>query len=435
MSGLEPSGPNRHCAGILLARPAGLPTESAIRAQARGACQKAQSARKIGDSLPSFATCRVAVSPNARAWLASLALVGALLASSDAAHAEPPQEEPASDAARPCRSEPSRRALAVGASIVPGVIVHGSGHWVLCEPETARRLVYLEAAGAGSVLLSGTGLALTGASRYVVAPLALGALGGLALFATTWLADIYGVAAPAGGSGQPRARTETLILQAGVRAVHDPLFDTGWLISQGLLVNPGPLWLAPRFDASPDGSHVRYGFRAGRRILGAHLDPTRHARWGIDGVVGVRDFTEQNEGFGITTLEVALSGRLDLVAIGPSLEGAFGFAEAGYAREWHRFDGAPGHTWDALLGRFGFGMYLGHGPDVRGETWVAYDHRRDTVAGGLRVPGIPAGYAGFLEHRTELYFDRHFGAALELAYGSAAVASVYWLVRFPRGGW
>jgi hypothetical protein len=48
------------------------------------------------------------------------------------------------------------------------------------------------------------------------------------------------------------------------------------------------------------------------------------------------------------------------------------------------------------------------------------------------LPGIPAGYAGYLEHRSELYFDRRWGAAVEVAYGSAFVASAYLLFQLPR---
>jgi hypothetical protein len=330
-----------------------------------------------------------------------------------------------------CEVTSGRRALAVGAAVIPGVVVRGAGHYVACEPDTALDLLYLEAAAVATAAVSLTGLATTGASRYVVAPLALGALGGVGLFATSWLADIYGVAAPPGGTGRARSQLKRFGIQTGIRAVYDPLFETHWLVSHGFSVDTGLIWLSPRLDASPDARHRRLALLAERRLFGASAPRDQHASWSVDGRLGVRDFAERQEGFGTTTAELALAGRMDLEHLGPTLEGAFATAELGYAREWHRFDGLPGYSWDALLGRVGFGVYLGHDV-VRGESSVAYDHRRDTVAGGMHLPGIAAGYAGYLEHRTELYFGPHWGVAAELAYGSAFVASSYLLFQLPR---
>lgn len=390
----------------------------------------ANSQRRIGRA-PAAQGARARSSRWPRAGTFGFGFGCVLLLVAGSARAETPRP---SRLARECTVDEVRRALAIGSSLVPGVLVHGAGHWVLCDPKTARKLLVLEGAGAGSLLVSLGGLAASGASRYVVAPLAVGALGGLGLFTTTWLADIYGVVAPDGGFGAREPTTPKLTLQSGLRAVYDPLFQTRWLLSQSFALDAGHFWISPRLDAAPDGVHRRYALLVGRRVLGATLDSQRPARWSVDVKLGVRDFRESEEGFGTSSAEVAFAGRMDLGELGRTLEGAFGFAEFGYSREWHRFDGAPGYDWESLLGRWGFGVYLGHGP-VRGEASLAYDHRRDTVAGGLHLPGIAAGYAGFLEHRTELYFGRHFGAAVEVFYGSAFVGSGYFLMRLPRGGW
>jgi hypothetical protein len=72
-----------------------------------------------------------------------------------------------------------------------------------------------------------------------------------------------------------------------------------------------------------------------------------------------------------------------------------------------------------------FGAYLGQG---QGELKLGYNHRRDTLAGGLRPPGVGAGYLGFLSQRSELYFGT-FGVATEVAYGSALMGSAFLLLR------
>jgi len=107
------------------------------------------------------------------------------------------------------------------------------------------------------------------------------------------------------------------------------------------------------------------------------------------------------------------------------LGGSFAETELGYAREISRFDGLPGQGTDELLAHGAFGAYLGQG---QGEFKLSYDHRRDTLAGGLRLPGVGAGYLGFLSQRTEMYFGT-LGVASEVAYGSALMVSAYLLVR------
>jgi len=323
----------------------------------------------------------------------------------------------------------TRRALAVGASLIPGVLVHGSGHWVLGERDTAGRLLLFEGAGLGALFVSVSGLALTGASRYFVAPLAAGAIGGAGLFSVTWLADVYGVLAPAGGTGSPAGIRPRLAIATGLRAVHDPRFPYDVFVSHELTVDAGPLWFSPAFDIAVDTANRRYALFVGRRLLGPTASKHTGSGTALDVVLGGSDHAYDADGFSLTTLELSLAGRLDLAPFARTLRGSFAEAALGYARHWYRFQGLPDDPSDALLARVGFGIYLGHGAPIRGEATLAYDHRRDTLAGGLLVPGIPAGYLGFLEQRTELFFARGIGAALELAAGSAFVVGAHLLLE------
>lgn len=146
----------------------------------------------------------------------------------------------AEEAPKPC---PTNRALAVSASVVPGAVVHGLGHFLTCEPKTGRKLLFLQGVGVTTTAISGAGLALSGASRYLVAPLALGAVGGLGLFAISYLADVYGVLTPVTGAGRPARTNPALVLQYGVRFVYDPLFESSFLLSQGLFLDSAGFWL------------------------------------------------------------------------------------------------------------------------------------------------------------------------------------------------
>ena len=287
----------------------------------------------------------------------------------------------------------------------------------------------LEGIGLGSTLVSGAGLALTGASRYTVAPLAVGAIAGVGLFGITLLADIYGAMAPEGGTGSPETERARLTTWTGARYVHDPLFSHGLLLSHGFSWDAGLVSITPRFDLALDSSNRRYELALSRRLHGKTA--ARRASSGslLDATIAISDHAYADDGFAMTTFDLKLEGRLDLDLIGRRLEGSFAEAELGYARQFIRYDGLRGDATDELLTRFGFGIYLGHPEGVHGEAKVAYNHRRDTFAGGFHLPGLPAGYLGHAEQRTELFFTHFVGAALEVGYGSALVLGAYLVLR------
>src|SRR4051812_27157464 len=68
--------------------------------------------------------------------------------------------------------QPRSRLLPAAAAAVPGLVIHGAGHFALGQPRTARNLLLMEGVGLGAFLAGGLTLAFTGASRYFVAPAA-----------------------------------------------------------------------------------------------------------------------------------------------------------------------------------------------------------------------------------------------------------------------
>lgn len=309
--------------------------------------------------------------------------------------------------------------------MVPGVLAHGAGHYVLCERRTAKTLLAMEGVGVGAAGGSLTGLALTGASRYFVAPLALGLLGGASLFTVSFLADLYGVAAPDGERGSPPRRLPRLSTQTGLRYVYDPQFRYRAFLSHGFRLDSRWFWLAPSLDVALDAKNHRYALSAGHRLIGPSSRRDSNSGTRVDLQLGVSDHDYGDDGFAMRTFEASLAMRLDLDTLGPTLRGSFAETELGYARQQSRFDGLPGDGSDELLVRVTVGAYLGSG---QGEFQFGYAHRRDTLAGGLRVPGIGAGYLGFLQQRSELSFGT-LGVATEVAYGSAFLVSGFLLIR------
>ena len=87
--------------------------------------------------------------------------------------------------------EPEPDPLAIGAAIVPGVLLHGSGSYVAGERRTARRLLALEGAGLAVTGVGAVPMLATGASRWVSGPSVALIATGMGMVLVGWAADIY----------------------------------------------------------------------------------------------------------------------------------------------------------------------------------------------------------------------------------------------------
>lgn len=322
----------------------------------------------------------------------------------------------------------ARRALDVAVAVGPGAVVHGAGHWSAGRPETARRLALTQAAGLGTMVVGLGGLAITGASRYLVAPLALATIAGAGMFFLPWLADIYGAAAHPGASGSPPRFAPAWITELGHRYVWDAQFAYRHFLVQGVDLRIGRVRLAQSGWHALDDRNVRL------RVLGAYrLSGPTPARAAPDGSfleleAAVTQHRYDSEGFRSVTGEVALAARRDLVRLDPGLRGSF--VEGGFGVALQRFEyRVPGmrvepDVNDLLLARFGFGFYFAEA----GEAQVHYDHRHDDYAAGLELTGLGSGVAGHLGAEVR-HFWGPWGLCAEGQVGSAFVAGVSLMFR------
>src|SRR5258707_8625272 len=129
----------------------------------------------------------------ARPFALRAATLAALLTTSIAARADDTTSS----------NEPPRRTpLAAAAAILPGVVVDGSGHFVAGDSKTGYRLLALEGLGLGTLAVGFVPIVASGASRRLVGPAAALTVAGVGMFAISFLADLYGVLAPPGGTGR-----------------------------------------------------------------------------------------------------------------------------------------------------------------------------------------------------------------------------------------
>ena len=197
----------------------------------------------------------------------SFLLTLAILARAASARGEPEKPQP------PRQS----RALPTAAAVVPGLVVHGAGHYARGETATAKNLLLMEGIGLGLFLGGGVTLFATGASRYFVAPAATAAITGFGLFSTSYLADIYGTVSRDGDAAlsrqRPPARFET---ELGYRRVYDPEFAYTDFMVERISRQIGSFRLSPSGWFSRSRMH---GSPAGHRRPGRCGQSRRRRSW------------------------------------------------------------------------------------------------------------------------------------------------------------
>jgi len=366
---------------------------------------------------------------------AALALGAPGHARADAATPPSARETPGEDdcAVEPPQKEFASSAWGTAAVFLPGALVHGSGHLVVGDSKTGLRLLALEGAGLGMLATGFVPIVLSGASRRLVGPAAALSAAGVGLFAISFLADLYGIVAPAGGVGAPSGVAPALQTALGYRYVYNPVFSYRQFMVQEIDYRTGRWRLHPSAWFALDDTNSRLRSHFAYRLTGPLPGPERAARDGsfldLEAAVTRHAFTSQR--FTTTTGELAVAGRLDMAHLGPSLRGSFAEMSVGWALQAYSY-GVRGTTADVgelLLFRFGYGMYIGWPGSPRGEIALYYDHRHDGFAAGLKMPGLGSGVIGHFGAETRFFLSNHWGVAAEAALGSAYVTGLSVLFR------
>jgi hypothetical protein len=365
-----------------------------------------------------------------RAWAEGTPLVPALSLPAPSLAPEPdglPTDAGTQDEGLP-------RPLAAVLSVVPGILLNGSGQFALGHRDTAYRLFAMQGIGTALILLGALPIGLTAASRYVTGPAAGLAVAGLSLGSTAWFADMFGTMVPLELRGEPELSLPRIEAELGYRYVHHPSVLYGNVLVNRLTLRWEGLRLEPSALIAVDGLEQALRARIGYRYFGPRAAPAPRARDGsfLDLEVAVGQVRFPAQGFSIATGELFPSGRLDLAVLSPELRGAF--SELGLGFGLQRFDyelgpgrEVPGDYALVLLARFGFGIYLGAESAPRGELRWYYDHRHDEFAGGTHQAFV--GIAGHVGMDAQVYLTEQLGLRSELELGGGTVAGLSLLVR------
>jgi hypothetical protein len=342
------------------------------------------------------------------------------------ASAPDPAPPASADAAEPTRCQPAtcisgaRRAAAIAAAVVPGLLLHGAGSWVAGRPLTARRLATSEAVGIAMIVAGGLPILATYGSPKVVFPGVPIVVSGVGVFLGGWIGDIWAASGASSLAGQARAESPRVI-DAGVSWMRDPYRGDRALLELGA----GWRWrgwgLAPRARIDVQGQYGEGGFDASWHLLGraaqSRVIAAGHRLFGRLGA-----FARFDRGDDLTAFwnEAEIGGRFDMRAIDAALAGMFFEASAGLALEVTRYSSAVYDVGSTLLARYAVGAYLGHG---RGELSISYDHRRDDLVGGF-FAGRAAGFFGHLGAHLQLRTGPRTALLLGVELGTALLSTI-----------
>ena len=323
------------------------------------------------------------------------------------------------------------RLLPVAAAVVPGLLLHGAGHFAAGERRVARRLLVMEGIGLGMFVAGGAPLLLTGASRHSAAPSVALVVTGVGIFGLSWLADLYG-AASGGTAAAPAGPGAPIEVEAGYGYVFDPRFDYRQFAVVGGALRLGATRLSPSAWIAVDHDNQRLRLEGARRFIGAgSARPTGDGTM-LELQAALTHHRYPGDEFAVSSGEASVAGRLDMARLGDSLSGSFADLSLGLGTEVTNYyrPGAGADIGELLLVRFGYGVAIGRPGGLHGEAKLYYDHRRDTFTGGVSPGNGPgSGFAGFFGSELLLHLGSRWGLRARLEQGAARVGQVGLIMR------
>ncbi len=308
------------------------------------------------------------------------------------------------------------RILAISAALVPGVLMHGSGHYALGDEQTAWRLLKMEGLGIALMGVGGGLLGLTGSDEHPAALYVPLLAGGAALFAGSFLADFLGVSLSGVRSGEAatvptRLRPGALGRVAlGYRFVRHPALDGSHLLRATASVRAGAARLALTAEADSRDRYRAFEAEASYRLPWRPLSAAT-----VD--VGFDMAQRRLPVDGVTSTPVALwleaAWLLDRYV--PSLPGAYARGRLGFGVESVDYLGVAGRSDDLLpfvVAVAGIGLRLG-----RVDVEASYDQRQDGLPGGGFYGRLP-GMLGSIGLAGRLRLSSRWALGSEVRYGT-----------------
>jgi hypothetical protein len=289
--------------------------------------------------------------------------------------------------------------LAAGASIIPGLLVHGAGHFAAGESSNGYRLLAIEGVGiAGIVGGLATLRAVRGSEKLapVYVPVTVTGVG---LFIASFLADVAGTLHGQRPWPVPRP-PGTLTLTGGYTGLFASKHTFSHLGRLGAewhyrrLTCGAALMLHPEFDYS------QYGGTVSLRLWEPGAD---------DPVTRLTVFVDayhqrfRTEGFSITAFRGFGELRWNMGYLVTTMRNAWWLARLGWGFDLLSFDNIASGEDGLPFIVFEVGMGLMASERVSLE--LVYRQRKGELPGGMTVAGALAGFLGMIEFQSRVTID------------------------------
>ena len=301
------------------------------------------------------------------------------------------------------------------ASIFPGTVLHGSGHFVAGDTDAALMLLKYEGLSILTLAAGGVPFAISGASdktNWITIPVLAAGLGG---FLYTMSLNWYG-AANGGRLAKPRTGRDPEI-NLGYANYSNAELAIEHVVNANATFYHGQFQFTPQVAMSPGASYQNYFLESKWQLLGSEgfwpLEKNDTSYVNLGTSVDYQRFSDF--GASISAAELFFDFRYQLDRLHHTFSGSYAETEFGYSTIFYGFD-STGNLFEdhnhSLVIRFVFGFVFEVGKSE--FDWsMFYDHKRYTLVGG--IPGGVAGYFG-----SALKFTMStIIARLEVASGSA----------------
>lgn len=353
-----------------------------------------------------------------------LAILGCFLATAPlCAWAEAQRAPSASQPAVPAVADPGPKPepdpaqgslLATGAALVPGLLVHGSGHFVLGERQSAYRLLAMQGAGLAG-LIGGIGLlGAVGGSEKLAGLYVPMAVSGLGLFGISFLADLAGAAHGRRPWAEPLVPSGVTV-RTGYAGLFGAKHTFRHLGELGIAWRTERLVLEGGATLQPQGDFSWYRGLVGWRLWARSDD--RVTRLSLFGELARQGF--DSEGFAITTVRAFGELRWNLGELLTTMQNAWLLGRLGWGFDVFDFAGTSAED-DGLpfiVADIGFGLMA----TERVEVELAYRHRKGELPGGMALSDGLAGFAGMLDLRGRVALGRRWALVPGIKLGTGVM--------------
>lgn len=260
--------------------------------------------------------------------------------------------------------------IGIAASIFPGVLLHGSGHYVAGNKKEGLSMLKWSGIGLGTTIAGLVGMGLTGGADELMPILIPVTFMGFGVFMSTWLLDIMGTANLHGTQELTHPYQETYFLMNYVDQDNNRN-NLSRFINYQSQIGFDRFFVQLNYEHELDGKYNEFHLKGGYNLL-QKKDYQLY-------IIPEFKYRHSSEGFGIYQGHLLGELELNMGNIWKSLDGIYFTNELGYGTQIFQFNNSNETFTNSL-------MIIGQGLRIHASKYLdissRYKRREDELVGG-----------------------------------------------------